>query len=74
MMESFNAGDAAFYKRRTDHYLQCRIVQVVGGETGIHIALLETDWYPSSFWVQPDALSRDPLPKWKPTKSHLLRA
>jgi hypothetical protein len=44
--------------------LQCRIVQVVGGETGVHIALLEADWYPSSFWVQPDALSREPLPKY----------
>jgi len=64
MMESFNAGDTAFYKRRTDHYLQCRVVQVVGGETGVHIALLETDWYPSSFWVQPDALSREPLQKY----------
>ena len=51
MTESFNAGDTVFYKRSTDHYLQCRIVQVVGGETGIHIALLEADWYPSSFWV-----------------------
>jgi len=61
MMESFNAGDTAFYKRRTDHYLQCRIVQVVDGQAGIHIALLEADWYPPSFWVQPDALSREPL-------------
>jgi hypothetical protein len=74
MREFFNAGDTAFYKRRTDHYLQCRVVQVAGGETGIHIALLEADWYPSSFWVQPDALSREPLRKQKPTKSHLWRA
>ena len=64
MTESFNAGDTVFYKRSTDHYLQCRIVQVVGGETGIHIALLEADWHPSSFWVQPDALSREPLRKY----------
>jgi len=61
MTESFNTGDTVFYKRAPDHYLQCRIVQVVGGETGIHIALLEADWHPSSFWVQPDALSREPL-------------
>ena len=61
MTESFNAGDTVFYKRSTDHYLQCRIVQVVGGETGIQIGLLETDWYPSYFWVQADALSREPL-------------
>ena len=40
MTESFNAGDTVFYKTSTDHYLQCRIVQVVGGETGVHIALL----------------------------------
>ena len=52
MTESFNAGDTVFYKRSPDHYLRCRIVQVVGGETGIHIALLEADWHPSSFWVQ----------------------
>jgi hypothetical protein len=64
MTESFNAGDTVFYKTSTDHYLQCRIVQVVGGETGVHIALLEADWYPCSFWVQPDALSREPLRKY----------
>ena len=46
MTESFNAGDTVFYKRAPDHYLQCRIVQVVGGQTGVHIALLEADWYP----------------------------
>ena len=74
MTESFDAGDTVFYKRSSDHYLQCRIVQAVGGETGIHIALLEADWYPPSFWVQPDALSREPLWKYQPTKSHLLRA
>ena len=61
MTESFNAGDTVFYKRAPDHYLQCRIVQVVGGQTGVHIALLEADWYPHSFWVQPDTLSREPL-------------
>ena len=38
MTESFNAGDTVFYKRSPDHYLQCRIVQVVDGQTGIHIA------------------------------------
>jgi len=48
-MESFNAGDTLFYKRRPDHYLQCRVVQVVGGETGIHIALLEARLAPFFF-------------------------
>jgi len=60
---SFNPGDTVFYKRSSGQYLECKIVQVVGGETGIRIMLLDTDWYPSSFWVQPDALSREPLPR-----------
>lgn len=61
--ESFNPGDTVFYKRSPDEYLQCKIVQVVGGEIGIYIALLATDWLPSSFWVQPEALFREPLGK-----------
>jgi hypothetical protein len=64
---SLNPGDTVFYKRSPGQYLECRIVRVADGETGIYITLLDTDWCPSTFWVQPDTLSREPLLKYSAT-------